>query len=218
MKSKSKTRAKSREELEKLEWDLGKAQTKIKKQEGAITALRKSEKQFRSLMEHLSVNLYRRTPGENGRFVTANQTVAKLLGYDSAEEFVKLKAADVYLDIEDLRKFSQRLFAEKQVAGVELRLKKRGGPRIWGSFTARIVRNARGEAEYVDGVMDEPVILGQVHPCSQRHAARRQYNSDLTGHPDLGAKVGHCMVCHSAMRDRDLSQTATPLRAQPVLQ
>jgi hypothetical protein len=27
-----------------------------------------------------------------------------------------------------------------------------------------------------------------------------------------------CMVCHSAMRDRDLSQTPTPLRAQPVLQ
>jgi len=27
-----------------------------------------------------------------------------------------------------------------------------------------------------------------------------------------------CMVCHSAMRDRDLSQTPTPLRAQPALQ
>jgi len=26
-----------------------------------------------------------------------------------------------------------------------------------------------------------------------------------------------CMVCHSPMRDRDLSQTPTPLRAQPVL-
>ena len=27
-----------------------------------------------------------------------------------------------------------------------------------------------------------------------------------------------CMVCHSAMRDRDLSQTPTPLRTEPVLQ
>jgi hypothetical protein len=27
-----------------------------------------------------------------------------------------------------------------------------------------------------------------------------------------------CMVCHSAMRDRDLSQTPTPLPAEPVLQ
>ena len=27
-----------------------------------------------------------------------------------------------------------------------------------------------------------------------------------------------CMVCHSAMRDRDLSQTPTPLPAQPILQ
>jgi hypothetical protein len=27
-----------------------------------------------------------------------------------------------------------------------------------------------------------------------------------------------CMVCHSPMRDRDLSQTPTPLRTEPVLQ
>jgi anti-sigma factor RsiW len=27
-----------------------------------------------------------------------------------------------------------------------------------------------------------------------------------------------CMICHSAMRDRDLSQTPTPLRPEPVLQ
>jgi anti-sigma factor RsiW len=29
---------------------------------------------------------------------------------------------------------------------------------------------------------------------------------------------GSCMVCHSPMRDRDLSQTPTPLRTEPVLQ
>jgi hypothetical protein len=27
-----------------------------------------------------------------------------------------------------------------------------------------------------------------------------------------------CMICHSAMRDRDLSQTPTPLPAEPVFQ
>ena len=76
-------------------------------------------------MADLPVGLYRRTPGENGRFVAANQTIAKLLGYDSVEDFVKLEAPDVYLDIDDLRKFSRRLLAEEQVAGVELRLRKR---------------------------------------------------------------------------------------------
>jgi PAS domain S-box-containing protein len=155
MKNKSKPRAQSSGELEKLEFEVGKAQKKVKRQERVITAMRKSEEQFRSLMADLPVGLYRRTPGENGRFVAANQTVAKLLGYDSVEEFVKLKAADVYLDTEELRKFSQRLLAEEQVAGVELRLKKRNGTPIWGIFTARIVRNARGETEYVEGVMED---------------------------------------------------------------
>lgn len=155
MGNKLKMRSQSHAQLEKLKRELGKAQKKIKNQEGLITALRKSENQFRSLIADLPVGLYRRTLGENGRFVAANQTVAKLLGYDSVEDFLKLKVADVYLDIEDLRNFSQRLRVEEQVAGVEMRLKKRDGTPIWGSFTARIVRNARGEAEYVDGVMED---------------------------------------------------------------
>jgi two-component system sensor histidine kinase/response regulator len=152
---KSKTRAKPRERSEKVDSELGIAQKKIERQKHLITALRKREEHFRSLLDDLPVGLYRRTPGEKGRFVTANRTIAKLLGYDSVEEFVGLKAADLYLDIEDLRKFSQRLLAEEQVAGVELRLKKRDGTPIWGTFTARMVRNARGDAECVDGVMED---------------------------------------------------------------
>ena len=155
MKSKSKTRTHPRMKLEKLRFDFGRAQQKIKKQAGVITALRKSEEQLRSRIADLPVGIYRRTAGENGRFVTANRSVAQLLGYDSVKEFLKLKARDVYLDLEDLRVFSQRLLAEEQVAGVELRLKKRDGTAIWGSFTARIARNLRGEAEFVDGIMED---------------------------------------------------------------
>ncbi len=140
---------------ENSESDLRAAQAKIKRQQRVIAELRDTEQQLRSLLDDLPVGLYRRTSGEQGRFITANRTIAKLLGYDSAEEFVGLKAADLYLDVDDLRQFWQRLLADKQVLHAELRLKKRDGTPIWGAFTARIVRNARGEAEYVDGVMED---------------------------------------------------------------
>jgi PAS domain S-box-containing protein len=135
--------------------ELADAQEKIRSQQRLIRTLRRSEEQFRSLLDDLPVGLYRRTVGEEGRFITANQTIAKLLGYDSLKEFVGLKAADLYVDIVDVRKFWQRILAEGAVTGVELRLKKRDGMPIWGAFTARLVRNAQGEAEYLDGVMED---------------------------------------------------------------
>jgi len=108
-----------------------------------------------AFMADLPIGLYRRHPGEHGRFLAANQTLARIFGYESVEAFLKLEAADVYLDIDDLREFSRRLLAEEQVAGVELRLRKRDGTAIWGSFTAHVVRNEQGEAEYIDGIMED---------------------------------------------------------------
>jgi PAS domain S-box-containing protein len=154
MKGKAKTRARSRGSSQ-VTRELADAQEKIRTQQRLIRTLRKSEEQFRSLLDDLPVGLYRRTAGEEGRFITANQTIAKLLGYDSLKEFVGLKAADLYVDTVDVRKFWQRILAEGQVTGVELRLKKRDGTPIWGAFTARLVRNAQGEAEYLDGVMED---------------------------------------------------------------
>jgi PAS domain S-box-containing protein len=155
VKTKASMRAHSREPSEPLDAELSHAQQKVKNKQRVIRRLRKNEQQFRSLLDDLPVGLYRRTPGEEGRFVTANRTIAKLLGYQSVEQFVGLKAADLYLDISDLRKFWQRLLTEEQVRGMELRLKKQDGTPIWGAFTARLVRNDVGEAEYVDGVMED---------------------------------------------------------------
>jgi PAS domain S-box-containing protein len=116
---------------------------------------RNNEDPLSALMADLPVGLYRRAIGEHGRFLAANQTLARIFGYETVEAFLKLEVADVYLDLDDLREFSRRLVAEGQVSGVELRLRKRDGMAIWGSFTARLVRNARGEAEYVDGIMED---------------------------------------------------------------
>jgi len=155
MRSKPKIRVQANPELKRLESRLSKAHEKIKKQERAIVALREREEEIRSLIAELPVGIYRRTPGENGRFVAANEAVAKLLGYDSVQDFLKLKLSDVYMDIQDLRKFSQRLVSDGQVERMELRLKKRDGAPIWGTFTARLIRNARGEPKYVDGIMED---------------------------------------------------------------
>lgn len=154
-KSKWKTQSASRAKTGKSAFASGKLQVQAKGREIQAVPQHGGAEQFRALMSDLPVGLYRRTLGESGRFVAANRTLAKLFGYDTIQDFLKLTAADVYLDIDDLREFSRRILTEGQVTGVQLRLRKRDGTPIWGSFTARIVRNVRGEAEFVDGIMED---------------------------------------------------------------
>jgi PAS domain S-box-containing protein len=160
-KEERKTRSRSREKADKRSRRSAVLREPKKKQKDGGRDSRDCEGPLLSMIADLPVGLYRRTPGENGRFVAANQTLASLFGYASVEEFLKLDAADVYLDVDDLRKFSERVLAERQVSGVELRLKKRDGTPIWGSFTARLVRNERGEAVYVDGIMEDITLRKQ---------------------------------------------------------
>ena len=162
----------SREKAEKRSRRSPASREREKKQKDAGRNLPDGEEPPLSLIADLPVGLYRRTPGEHGRFLAANQTLASLFGYASVKEFLKLEAADVYLDADDLRKFSERLLAEGQVSGVELRLKKRDGAPIWGSFTAKLVCNDRGEAEYVDGIMED-ITLRKRAEGALRESERR---------------------------------------------
>ena len=145
----------SREDVDGPSPEPGGLQGQNPKQEGPAKHQHQKEDLFHGLMADLPVGLYRRMAGGSGRFVAANQTLAKMFGYETVEEFVKLDAADVYLDLDDLHEFSRRVLVEGQVAGMELLLKKRDGTPIWGSFTAKIVRNAQGEPEFVDGIMED---------------------------------------------------------------
>src|SRR5512142_2796613 len=182
MKSKSRPRKPSRAAPKKSPAKSGRAAQKAEKPRVGGSALPSSDEQFRSSMANLPVGLYRRTAGEDGRFLTANRTMARLLGYDSVEEFLNLKAADFYVDPADLRNFCERLQAEEQVAGLELRLKRRDGTVMWGSFTATLVRTVRGEAEYIDGIMED--ITHRKHAEDALRESERRLASLIDLMPD----------------------------------
>lgn len=151
----AKSRAKSRASATRESDKLGVGDAHEQRHRERVFARRDAEDPFSAVMADLPVGLYRRALGEHGRFLAANQTLASIFGFETVDAFLKLQASDVYLDIDDLREFSRRVLAEERVAGVELRLRKRDGTAIWGSFTARLGRNKRGEAEYIDGIMED---------------------------------------------------------------
>ncbi|MFN3422660.1 MAG: PAS domain S-box protein, partial [Armatimonadota bacterium] len=71
----------------------------------------RSEREFRSLFENAVVGIYRSTP--EGRFLMANETLARIHGYDSVEELMSLDIpSQIYLNPEDRERF-KKLMVER---------------------------------------------------------------------------------------------------------
>jgi diguanylate cyclase (GGDEF)-like protein/PAS domain S-box-containing protein len=114
--------------------------------------LRASEERFRSLVENAEVGVYRRTVGPDAAFVEANPTMARMFGFESVEEFLRMPVADLYPDPEDRQEFVRSLAERGYVNDTQLRLLRRDGTHIWVSVSARAHYEA-GRLRWLDGVM-----------------------------------------------------------------
>jgi len=144
MKSAGKTTEQLLEEIDALQAELAEHQRTER-------ALRKSEEHYRSLIENIPIGIYRNTPGSQGKFLMANPAFLNMFGFNSEEELKEITVANLYLDPDERRVFSNTLLAQGSVTGVELLLKKKDGTPIWGLVTAQVVHTEdTAEATYFD--------------------------------------------------------------------
>jgi PAS domain S-box-containing protein len=143
MKSAGKTTEQLLEEIDALQAELAEHQRTER-------ALRKSEEHYRSLIENIPIGIYRNTPGSQGKFLMANPAFLNMFGFNSEEELKEITVANLYLDPDERRVFSNTLLAQGSVTGVELLLKKKDGTPIWGLVTAQVVHTEdTAEATYL---------------------------------------------------------------------
>ena len=115
-------------------------------------ALRRSEADFGDLVEHAPLGIYRATP--QGRFVTVNPALIRMLGYGWAEEMLRLDIArDVYAD--PARR--ARLLAEfvHDETGAETEWKRKDGSRVTVRLNVRAVRGPGGQVEFHAGMVED---------------------------------------------------------------
>ena len=118
--------------------------------------LRESERKYRHIYEHAMEGLYQTSP--DGRFLSANPTMARILGYDSPEELV-YAISDVrhqlYVNPVDRDILIQEMEQHGRLNTRECQFLRRDGSVFWGLQNSRIVRDERGrvmmfEASLVD--------------------------------------------------------------------
>ncbi len=115
--------------------------------------LRRSEANYRGLVEYATLGIYRSTP--DGRFLTVNPALIKMLGYGWAEELLRLDMArDVYAD-PGQRAELLAAFGERDEASKEMEWKRKDGSRISVRVSVRTVRTPGGQIECYEGLVED---------------------------------------------------------------
>lgn len=118
-------------------------------------SLQQSEEKYSVLVNNLNIGIYRNTGGPHGRFLFANPAIAKIFGFDSVEEFMKVKDSDLYYTPEERKLFVEELLKKGAVKNKELYLKRKDGTPFWASCTAQVKYDENGEIKWIDGIIED---------------------------------------------------------------
>ncbi len=117
--------------------------------------LRQSEEKYRSIFDNAVMGIYQ--VSKEGRFLSANNHAAKILGYESAEELIQSITdigTQIYKDPET-REIEKRILLEKGVLeNFEVLCLHKDGHTVWISLNERLVRDAEGNILYHEGTSE----------------------------------------------------------------
>ncbi|MGO9966024.1 MAG: PAS domain S-box protein [Bryobacteraceae bacterium] len=121
-----------------------------------ISERKEAEKKYRDIFDGAEEGIYRTS--SEGKLLTANPALAKMLGYESAEEVVSViddSAHQVWLDPKERKRCAAVLEEHGSVRGFECQFKRKDGTGIWVSINGRKVCGADGGTPYYDGFIEE---------------------------------------------------------------
>ncbi|MBN1475230.1 PAS domain S-box protein [Candidatus Sumerlaeota bacterium] len=118
-------------------------------------ALTESEEKYRSLVENLNIGVFRSTPETPGRILHANEAMARIFGYDTPEEMLQAAPLDFYLNPEDRSRLIEDLRRHGLVRNREMLHRRRDGTPFWASFTASAHFDARGNMDWLEGIVED---------------------------------------------------------------
>lgn len=109
-------------------------------------ALRRSESEYRGLVEHSVFGIYRSTL--DGRFLEVNPALVEMLGYSSREELLHVDlGSDIYENLEERARLIDGAAEQERFHGIEARWRRRDGEIRIVRLSGRAARNLRGDVE-----------------------------------------------------------------------
>src|SRR5205807_219162 len=135
---------------------MAKNQKTVSESKRAEQALSEADRRYREIFENVGEGIFQTTP--DGRFITANPALARMLGFDSPAELITARkdiARDHYVDPQRREEFKARLDAQGLVKDFELEAYRKDGSRIWTTVNVRAVRDQGGSVIYYEGISQD---------------------------------------------------------------
>ena len=129
-------------------------------------ALRQAEEKYRSIFENAVEGIFQTTP--DGRYISANPTLARIYGYASPEELIAHLTdikRQLYVDPNRRDEFLYLLQEHGSVSGFESQVYRKDGSIIWISENARAVRQALRSAKQYEAVSGYSAAYAKDEEC-----------------------------------------------------
>jgi PAS domain S-box-containing protein len=118
--------------------------------------LKASEERYRSIFENALEGIFQTTP--EGRLVSANRSLAAMLGYESPEQLmgsVEDLATQVYVDADDRERLRTLVGEHGSVEQFETRVRRKDGEVRWVSVNGQAVKDEYGETRLYEGYLED---------------------------------------------------------------
>ncbi len=128
----------------------------VSEREKLVSQLQDAEDKYRVIFDNAIEGIFQSTP--EGKFITANQALAKMLGYETPERLLaELNNADekFYVVSGRWQELLQTFQRQYTVAGFVSEVYRADGRPMWISQNVRGVRDAQGQLLYVEGTVED---------------------------------------------------------------
>ena len=119
-----------------------------------LKQLQASEAKYRELFESVVAGVFQTSP--EGRFISANPALVRMLGYETEEELLGLDITrDVYMYPEDRSNWRKAIDAEGKIRNAEIVLRKKDGSKLVVLENARAETDEEGRLIYFEGTLTD---------------------------------------------------------------
>ncbi|MEO8033108.1 MAG: EAL domain-containing protein [Acidobacteriota bacterium] len=152
--------------------------SEIEERARAEAALRDSEDKYRLLFERNLAGVYIASIDE--RIISCNEACARLLRYDSKEQFLAEGGAVTFVDEADHQEVLARLREEGAVLNQEVLLRGRAGLPVWALMNVRLNSGSAEEPPTLEGIL----LDVSDRKMAEEEIAFKAYHDSLTGLPN----------------------------------
>jgi len=118
-----------------------------------ITEKKITEEKFTRLFTSIFDGVYESTP--DGRLLTVNPALVKMLGYDSAEELLSKPIKELFFNPEEREDLVQKIEKNRELRNFELKLKRKNGSILYVLDNSRAKRDRKGKVISYEGTLTD---------------------------------------------------------------